>query len=114
MYEYKLLKASEQTKDELDKYMPNGKVLQELADFFSIFSDATRIKIISALSLSEMCVSDLSTMLNINQTTLSHQLKLLKNQNLVDSRRDGKIIYYSASNMIINDLMLSGVEHLLR
>jgi DNA-binding transcriptional ArsR family regulator len=73
----------------------------------------TNITVNLALALSEMCVSDLSNILGINQTTLSHQLKMLKNQNLVNSRRDGKIILYSASNYVINDLMLSGIEHLL-
>ena len=109
----KLLKADEQTLDELSVYLPEGKILQQLADFFAVFSDTTRIRVLSALALSEMCVSDISNILGINQTTLSHQLKMLKTQKLVNSRREGKIILYSASNYVINDLMLSGIEHLL-
>jgi len=112
--QFKLLKADEQTVNELDCYLPEGNILQQLADFFAIFSDTSRIRILSALALSEMCVSDLSNILQINQTTLSHQLKLLKSQKLVNSRREGKIILYSASNYVINDLMLSGIEHLLQ
>ncbi len=112
--QYKLLKADEQTVNELGFYLPDGNILQQLADFFAVFSDTSRIRILSALALSEMCVSDLSNILKINQTTLSHQLKLLKSQKLVNSRREGKIILYSASNFIINDLMLSGIEHLLK
>lgn len=111
--QFKLLRADEEVLDELNVYLPEGKILQQLADFFAVFSDTTRIRVLSALALAEMCVSDLSNILGINQTTLSHQLKMLKNQKLVNSRRDGKIILYSASNYIINDLMLSGIEHLL-
>ena len=109
----RLLKADEQTLDELNIYLPEGKILQQLADFFAVFADTTRIRVLSALALSERCVSDISNILGIKQTTLSHQVKMLKNQKLVNSRREGKIILYSASNYIINDLMLSGIEHLL-
>jgi len=111
--EFKLLRADDEVLNELDIYLPEGQILEQLADFFAVFADTTRIRVLSALALSEMCVSDLSNILGINQTTLSHQLKMLKNQNLVNSRRDGKIILYSASNYVINDLMLSGIEHLL-
>ena len=111
--EFKLLKADEQTLDELSVYLPEGKILQQLADFFAVFADTTRIRVLSALALSEMCVSDISNILGINQTTLSHQLKMLKSQKLVNCRREGKMILYSASNYVINDLMLSGIEHLL-
>jgi len=113
MENFKLLKTTPETKAEIESYMPDDKTLEKLADLFSAFSDKTRIRILSALALSEMCVSDLSNILKLNQTTLSHQLKLLKKQRLVDSRRDGKIIFYSACNYVINDLMLSGVEYLM-
>ena len=65
-------------KDVLSEYMPNDATLKKLANFFSMFSDSTRVKIITALSLGKMCVNDLSVTLNINQTTVSHQLKFLK------------------------------------
>ena len=111
--DFKLLKADDDMLDELSVYLPEGKILQQLADFFAVFADTTRIRVLSALALNEMCVSDISNILGINQTTLSHQLKLLKSQKLVNCRREGKIILYSASNYVINDLMLSGIEHLL-
>lgn len=91
-------------------YMPKEEYLANLADFFSMFSDPTRLKIISALSMSEMCVSDISNILKINQTTVSHQLKLLKNIGVVKYRRQGKIIFYSITHKIINDCMLIGVD----
>ena len=67
---------------------------------------------LSALAISEMCVTDLSRVLSINQTTVSHQLRLLKNLGIVKSRRDGKIITYSLVNDTVNDVMLKGVEFL--
>ena len=101
-------------KDVLSEYMPNDATLKKLANFFSMFSDSTRVKIITALSLGKMCVNDLSVILNINQTTVSHQLKFLKTFGAVSCERDGKIIYYSIKNDRINDVMLGGVNYLLQ
>lgn len=91
-------------------YMPKNNKIQELADFFGMFADPTRLKIISALSMSEMCVTDLSNLLKINQTTVSHQLKTLRSLGMVKYRRDGKVIYYSLIDKIINDCLLIGVD----
>lgn len=93
-------------------YIPRNAVLHALAEFFSACSDATRTKIICALSMSEMCVSDLCRILKINQTTCSHQLRLLRGADIVQQRRDGKIIYYSLKNRKIEDVFLAGVEFL--
>ena len=101
---------SENTIKNVNFYMPKEKNLRELADFFSMFSDPTRLKIISALSMSEMCVSDISNILKLNQTTVSHQLKTLKSLGMVKYRRDGKIIYYSLIDKLINDCLLVGVD----
>lgn len=97
--------------EEVKYYLPQEKKLNTLADFFSMFSDTTRLKIISALSISEMCVGDISKILNINQTTISHQLKTLKSASLVKYRRDGKIIYYSIADPIINECLSTGVDY---
>lgn len=91
-------------------YMPKEDNLRNLAEFFSMFSDPTRLKIISALSMTEMCVSDISNILKINQTTVSHQLKILKSIGVVKYRRDGKVIYYSLVDKIINECLLIGVD----
>ena len=93
-------------------YLPEENTCQKLAEFFSTFSDGTRIKILSALAVSEMCVNDISRILQINQTTISHQLKLLKSIGAVKFRRDGKIIYYSLASKMINDCLLSGVDYI--
>ena len=108
MERYLLL--TERSKKEVLNYLPNNDSIERLAIFFQNFSDGTRLKIISCLAMCDMCVNDLSTILNINQTTISHQLKYLKSQNLVTCKREGKIIIYSLSSSKVNDLMLSAVN----
>ena len=93
-------------------YEPKGEILDDLVCFFSIFSDYTRLKMISALAISEMCVSDISNLLNLNQTTVSHQLRMLKNLNAVKTKRQGKVVFYSLRNETLNDVLLKGVEFL--
>ena len=93
-------------------YVPQGEILEQLVCFFTIFSDYTRLKILSALAISEMCVSDLTKLLKLNQTTVSHQLRLLKNLNAVKTSRQGKIIFYSLANDAVNDIILKGIEFL--
>ena len=100
------------TKDLVLEYVPQGDVLDSIVCFFSIFADSTRVRMLSALAISEMCVADLSRVLEINQTTVSHQLRLLKNLGIVKSERCGKIIFYSLVNDTVNDVMLKGVEFL--
>lgn len=93
-------------------YVPDGEILDDLVGFFSIFADYTRLKMLSALAISEMCVSDLSRLLGLNQTTVSHQLRLLKSLNAVKTKRQGKIIFYSLRNDLLNEVLLKGVEFL--
>ncbi len=96
----------------VNDYVPQGEILDDLVGFFSIFADYTRLKMISALAISEMCVSDISKLLGLNQTTVSHQLRLLKNLNAVKTRRQGKVVFYSLRNETLNDVLLKGVEFL--
>ena len=110
MGNYILLNKIEE--NEINCYMPSDKRLNDMAIFFQNFSDSTRLKIISALSINELCVNDLSTILNINQTTISHQLKILKNQYIVQAIRDGKIIKYSLKNRFVNELLNYAVDSL--
>ena len=100
------------TKELIREYVPEGDVLDSIVCFFSVFADATRVRMLSALAISEMCVTDLSRVLNINQTTVSHQLRLLKNLGIVKCERHGKIIFNSLVNDTVNDVMLKGVEFL--
>lgn len=109
----KKILLDEKKQRDVHYYMPEATMLNDLANFFSIFSDATRIKILSALAVSEMCVNDISRLLNLNQTTVSHQLKSLKSVGAVKYRRDGKSIFYSIAHNTINDTLLNGVNYLM-
>lgn len=108
-----ILYLSPSIQNNINEYMPSLEALEKLANFFSVFSDSTRIKIITALSISDMCVNDLAVVLGLNQTTVSHQLKLLRQNSIVNTFRSGKTIYYSLSNSYVNDVMLKGVDCLL-
>ena len=96
----------------VEDYVPQGEILTALVRFFSIFSDETRLRILSALAICEMCVTDISRVLDINQTTVSHQLRFLKDVGLVRADRHGKIIFYELVNEVVNDVLLKGVEFL--
>jgi len=108
MANYLLLNKVEE--NEITNYLPSERKLNDMANFFQNFSDRTRLKIISALSINELCVNDLATILKTNQTTISHQLKYLKNQYIVVAKREGKIIKYSLQNKFINELMSYAIE----
>lgn len=98
----------------LKKYLPTYDTSESIANFFSIFSDNTRVRILSALSIADMCVGDICYLLNLNQTTVSHQLKILRDSKIVASKRDGKIIVYTIINPFVSDVMVTGVDNLDR
>ena len=102
----KLLRISERNKFEVQELLPNDDCTNKLAVYFQNFSDQTRLKILSALSIKDLCVNDLSKILGINQTTISHQLKTLKDQNMVEYRREGKILIYRIKSQSINEIMM--------
>lgn len=91
--------------------MPDTVELYDLADFFKLFADSTRIAILWALSESEMCVCDLCALLQMKQPAVSHQLKNLKQARIVKARREGKVIYYSLDDDHIRKLLNLGMEH---
>ncbi|MBR2903704.1 MAG: helix-turn-helix transcriptional regulator [Clostridia bacterium] len=107
-----LLLLDKRTQRLVEDYVPQGDILEGVVCFFSVFADYTRVKILSALAISEMCVTDISRILSINQTTVSHQLRYLKSAGIVKSVRQGKIIFYSLADESINDVLLKGVEFL--
>ena len=92
--------------------MPDPSFLVELADLFKLFGDNTRIRILWALSESEMCVCDLCALLEMKQPAVSHQLKNLKQSRIVKIRREGKVIYYSLDDAHIRTLLNLGMEHI--
>ncbi len=111
--ENKYLLLSNRNKNEICQYLPPEQTLLKLAIYFQSFSDSTRLKILSCLACSDLCVNDLSNLLNINQTTISHQLKLLKDQNLLTYRRDGKLMIYSLTVKNLDEFMAYAVEQII-
>ena len=106
----KLLMITERNKYEMMDLLPDEDCTNRLAVYFQNFSDQTRIKILSALALRDLCVNDLSKILGINQTTISHQLKTLKDQNMVEYKREGKILIYRLKSQSVNEMMLYAVK----
>ncbi len=106
------LLLDKRTQGLIEGYVPEGELLTSLVRFFSIFADGTRLKILSSLAISEMCVTDISRVLNLNQTTVSHQLRFLKDTGMVTTQRYGKIIFYALRGEVVNDVLLKGVEFL--
>ena len=107
-----MLLLDKRTQSLIEDYVPHGDILEGVVCFFSVFADYTRIKILSALAISELCVTDLSRILDLNQTTVSHQLRFLKSAGIVRCCRQGKVIFYSLTNDSINDVLLKGIEFL--
>lgn len=92
--------------------MPSNDEMVNLSEFFKVFGDPSRLKILKALMLSEMCVCDLTALLNMNQSAVSHQLKLLRSSKLVKFRREGKIVYYSLDDEHIKQIFDKGLIHI--
>ncbi len=104
--------ADEALVREVDDKMPPEEELQELADFFKVFGDATRLKILYVLLCSEMCVYDIASILGMSQSAISHQLRVLKQMGLVKNRREGKIIFYSPADSHIVTILSQGLDHI--
>ncbi|NLK73030.1 MAG: helix-turn-helix transcriptional regulator [Clostridiales bacterium] len=92
--------------------MPEEEKLYDLAELFKVFGDTTRVKILYALFSSEMCVCDIAALLNMTQSAVSHQLRILKQSRLVKNRRDGKVIYYSLDDNHIQQIFNQGLDHI--
>ena len=90
----------------------NSELFEELASLYKIFGDASRVKILCALTQSEMCVSEISEFLSITQSAVSHQLRILKTSNLVKTRRNGKSIIYSLTDDHVRTIIDCGMEHI--
>lgn len=96
---------------QVKKKMLSDEVLFDIAEVFKIFGDSTRMKIIYALKLSELCVCDLAFITNSTQSAISHQLRILKQAKLVKARKDGKVVYYSLKDDHVIKLFEIGREH---
>lgn len=97
---------------QVETKIPVDEDLYDLADFFKVFGDTTRIKILYVLRLSEMCVCDIAESLSMTQSAISHQLRVLKQMDLVKNRREGKTIFYSLADDHIAGILDMGLEHI--
>jgi Predicted transcriptional regulators len=88
------------------------EVLYDLAELFKVFGDTTRIKILHALFETEMCVNDIAEQLNMTQSAISHQLRILKQSKLIKYRRDGKQMYYSLADDHVRTILDQGITHI--
>lgn len=102
----------EEIVEKVEKVMPDEQQLLDLSEFFKVFGDSTRIKILYVLSQSEMCVCDIASLLQMGQSAISHQLRVLKQMRLVKFRRDGKTVFYSLSDDHIQTILAQGMEHI--
>lgn len=103
----------EKNKKNFDKLIPSEDMLFNLTEFFKVFGDSTRIKIIYALlATDELCVCDIAELVKMSQSAVSHQLRVLKNNRLVKYRREGKSMYYSLDDEHIKQILDQGLEHL--
>ncbi|MGI6070860.1 MAG: ArsR/SmtB family transcription factor [Blautia sp.] len=91
--------------------IPNNATLQALADLFKVFGDPTRIRILYALSAQELCVCDIAQILEMTQSAISHQLRVLKQMHLVKYRREGKTVFYSLADSHVYTILSQGIEH---
>ena len=98
--------------EQVTNNLPDEELLYNLADFFKVFADSTRIKILYVLSQSEMCVCDIALLLKATQSAISHQLRILKQMHLVKARREGKTIFYSLADNHIQMILSQGMEHI--
>lgn len=92
--------------------MPEEEILYDLAELFKVFGDSTRIRILWALEESEMCVCDIANLLNMTQSAISHQLRVLRQAALVKNRRDGKVVYYSLDDEHVQQIIDQGMTHI--
>ncbi len=93
--------------------LPTDELLCDLSDLFKVFGDTTRIKILYSLFESPMCVCAIAELLGMTQSAISHQLKILKDANLVGNRREGKTIFYFLSDDHVRTVIAQGFEHLI-
>ncbi|QLY40010.1 helix-turn-helix transcriptional regulator [Hujiaoplasma nucleasis] len=92
--------------------LPEDQIIFDLADFFKSISDSTRMKIILALEETELCVCDLSTVINISRSAVSHQLRVLRQARLVKFRKEGNVVYYSLDDEHVHTVIKQGLNHI--
>ncbi len=94
------------------RQMPDEDDLYDLAELYKVFGDSTRIKILYVLFSAELCVYDIARLLDMTQSAVSHQLRILKNNKLVKFRREGKTVFYALDDDHVRSILKLGMEHL--
>ena len=103
----------EDTVDQVLGQMPHDEQLYDLAELFKVFGDSTRIKILYALFEAELCVCDIAKLLEVSQSAVSHQLRVLKTSKLVKFRKEGKAVFYSLADEHVIRILSQGMEHIM-
>lgn len=98
--------------DKVMDAMPEDELLERTALFFKVFSDKTRLKVLPLLLESEMCVCDIAASLDMTQSSISHQLRVLRQARVVKNRKDGKVVYYSLDDDHVRNIIAQGISHL--
>ncbi len=98
--------------EKVKKNLESDDLLKNVADFFKAFSDGTRLKIVSMLLEEEMCVCDIANVLNMTHSSVSHQLRFLRQLRVVKNRKEGKVVYYSLDDDHVRNILGQGIEHL--
>ena len=106
------LAAHEDVVKRVLEQQPDDEYLYDLAELFKVFGDSTRIRILFVLFEAEVCVCDLAKVLNMTQSAISHQLRILKANKLVNSRREGKSVFYSLADGHVRTIIAQGREHI--
>lgn len=110
--ENSFLNLSPQEAAQVEDKLPPEEEMQDLAEFFKVFGDATRLRIMFALQCREMCVYDIAALLGMSQSAISHQLRVLKQMDLVKNRREGKTIFYAPADAHIVSILSQGLDHI--
>lgn len=109
--EQKFIYITDKMSKEIEERIPPDEIAYDLADLYKVFSDTTRIRILYALSCTELCVYDISAVVGMSQSAISHQLRVLKQAKLVKYRREGKTVFYSLADKHIHTILSQGLEH---
>ena len=107
------IEVHEDAVEQVRSQLPQDEVLYDLAELFKIFGDSTRVKFLYALLEAELCVCDIAKLMDVSQSAVSHQLRVLKGSKLVKFRREGKTLYYSLADEHVFRILSQGMEHIL-
>ncbi len=112
MAEKEFIYLKEEEIRQAERELPPEEELKDLAELYKVFGDPTRLKILYVLLSSEMCVYDIAALLGMSQSAISHQLRVLKQMDLVKNRREGKTIFYSPADSHIVTILSQGLDHI--